>query len=56
MLHEVYYREGYRAVMADSVTTIVGIIIFICFAVVAIRWIVDRIRDELYDRKHGRRR
>jgi len=56
MLHEVYYCDGCRATMADSVTTIVGIVIGLWFVVVAIRWMVNRIRDELYDLRHRRRR
>jgi uncharacterized protein HemY len=56
MLHEVYYCDGCRATVADSVTTVVGIIIFVYFVVVAIRWMVNRIRDGLFESRNRRRR
>lgn len=56
MLHEVYYSEGYKATTADSIGTVVGLIILAFIAFAAIRWIVDRIKDELSSFYHRRRR
>ena len=55
MLHEVYYCDGCRATVGDSVTTIIGILIGLWFVVAAVRWIVDRIMDGLFERRNRRR-